>query len=975
MNKTKSNSYIQWFIGIFISIVLIITSLLNIPSIGFSSTSGNLSVSGITVSASTSSWTLTTGNATCTIKSTSKTSCGSTSYTQATASITLQNNSGGPGLFNCSVAGSNCDSISYTPSEFPCILNANSTVQISFKSATNNTNDSTLTISNITFSSATPITVTFKAVQDVVYTVDGNSITSDTTFTNKTNVETFSVAAPSIEGYLFVGWYNELDGSYLSSSLSTNLTCLDGSIIYPKYADANGTTYQTGDYIFDDLSIAAAFAKTGTKKVTLLKNATLTGSHTIPSGVTFVIPFNSDATTYTNAPARTDSFTSPSAFRTLTMDTNASLSVFGVLSVPAQVYRSDTRPSGPYGAIKMEGNSLIDLEAGSNLYCYGYIWGPGGLVHAKNGSTVYECFQLTGWRGGNATKDMNGNSYKVFPMNQYYIQNVEVALRFDAGSNEITFASIYASSTNVTTTVAFIGSNGMFVIGSGYLTKKYNPSIDSLEINIYGETTISYIHITLSALLFSVTMKSEDYVLPIMGGMIITIENGGIVNTGQDLEFHPGCVLNIKQGGVFNVSSGNSLYVYDFDEWTYDSKSFCNTSNAKGTNVHYTPSTRTKRNITNIPDAKMDINGLLEIKLNGGIYTSSGGANIISSEKTGRISFVSGPGSKTKVYEAIQYSNEVQETLYPSSADAPSGYVAISITSAKLKNGQSYINNGGEEFFETTSISAGEDVQYNATYDKWGPDPHISGTITITYKDYFSSKTFNREHQEDEAISMPTDAEARSEGLFNSSFAIKKWIYIGSIVRSYDVGQTNITDLPMVDSEIIFEAYYGGFFEDVYYQFTNSNSMVKIESGLHEVEQSMKQTTTQSVLVCGGDICLFDENGMLVKTDSNGNTERIYDNSSIDGQQYYLSNGIVQRGYGLVAVGQYLYYALYDGTIVRNATFYVLKTNNYYVNNIKVLEGTYYFDNNGRMWYGNTLIDDNHDFGLISSGITQGGGN
>ena len=60
------------------------------------------------------------------------------------------------------------------------------------------------------------------------------------------------------------------------------------------------------------------------------------------------------------------------------------------------------KPTGAYGQIKMNSGSQITVENGCNLYAWGYVTGSGN-VRITSGATVYECFQVTDWRGGSAT--------------------------------------------------------------------------------------------------------------------------------------------------------------------------------------------------------------------------------------------------------------------------------------------------------------------------------------------------------------------------------------------------------------------------------------------------------------------------------------------------------------------------------------------------------------------------------------------
>ena len=94
---------------------------------------------------------------------------------------------------------------------------------------------------------------------------------------------------------------------------------------------------------------------------------------------------------------------------------------------------------------------------------------------------------------------------------------------------------------------------------------------------------------------------------------------------------------------------------------------------------------------------------------------------------------------------------------------------------------------------------------------------------------------------------------------------------------------------------------------------------------------------------------------------------------------YNIEYGVVKGGIGLKESSGYLYYILEDGTAFKDGTIFIPddpnKLNDYYVNGIQVESGLYYFGPNGHMFYGNSLIDDEHPFVEITSGITQGGGN
>lgn len=81
---------------------------------------------------------------------------------------------------------------------------------------------------------------------------------------------------------------------------------------------------------------------------------------------------------------------------------------------------------------------------GGKLYCWGYITGK-GLVELKNGATEYEGFQLTCWRGGTAALNMNKNEQRVFPLSQYYIQNIETQLKINYGAQQFVTTGVSAN--------------------------------------------------------------------------------------------------------------------------------------------------------------------------------------------------------------------------------------------------------------------------------------------------------------------------------------------------------------------------------------------------------------------------------------------------------------------------------------------------------------------------------------------------
>lgn len=487
---------------------------------------------------------------------------------------------------------------------------------------------------------------------------------------------------------------------------------------------------------------AITFATTASEKKIVLANSggsLAAGTYTIPSGVTLLIPFDDAYTLYTSEPEATESsFVTPTAYRTLTMANGAKIVVNGAMSVSGKhcaKMGSNGLPSGPQGFVVMEKGSSITVNSGGNLYAWGYIVGEkrsantetpkGGAVTIKNGGKVYECFQVTDYRGGNATSSMASSTgdnlskgYKVFPMSQYYIQNVQVPMTLEAGAAEIGYMSVTVTLFGVQSApVPFIGSNGLFRIGSGSITKDYDEQNDRLVIDINGDLTMSTMTINIKVgAIGTVDLDSSQYVLPMAGNMTVNLNSGSTVTLTQDLALIPGGVLNIAEGATLNVgtsSKSQNLYVYDKEQWG----GYCYSSSVTYRPLDYAYDRFAKRTEASLVDAKILVNGTLDSTC-GYVYTTSGGANICS---TGTGMFKVGTlGTQTVTYQATQ-------------ADTTVSYAEISIAPAQLHNGQK----ANCTYVSTTSAASATTYYYCADCEMWATDDDAVAHI-INANGYFA---------------------------------------------------------------------------------------------------------------------------------------------------------------------------------------------------------------------------------------------
>ncbi len=541
-----------------------------------------------------------------------------------------------------------------------------------------------ITLTNVVLVSDVNATATFVPAENGTYTVDGKLITEEYSNT-QSSMTAYQVVATPAKGYQFLGWYNLTTGKCIATAASTALNIESDCTITAKFASKSVALFETGGQRFADLNEAVAYAQANKQsKITLATDGSISGNYTIPTGITLLIPFDAAGTLYTNAPAAIRTAPASKPFRTLTMSEGTSITVNGAISLGGRYYAAgggeQGRPVGDYGYIKMADNSSITVKNGGKLYAWGFISGSGSVL-AESGATVYEFYQIADFRGGSASSAM-GN--KVFPFSQYFVQNIEVPLTLNAGANEIVFSGVYAMSTTYTTSINFIGNDGMFKVVSGSFTKDYDEKTDRLVFTVNGKAALN----TLSLKLAGMSVNSASYVLPITNNITINIQSGN-VTINQDAALLAGVEVNIAEGAGLTVASGKNIYFYDSDEWNSDNFVW---GPCKFKSVAYAPGKAYTRSDKDLVDAKMDVNG--SVTAIGAIYTTKGGANICSSNGTGKYIQQGAPGKETATYQYNANGNNA---------------VTIPITAAKLHNADgSYADtkdkNSGTTFYYSNGV-------------------------------------------------------------------------------------------------------------------------------------------------------------------------------------------------------------------------------------------------------------------------------
>lgn len=368
-------------------------------------------------------------------------------------------------------------------------LAASESVKVYIKSGS--TTATKITMTNVALVSDVTATATFVPAENGTYTVDGKRITEEYSNT-QSSMTAYKVVATPADGYQFLGWYSLTTGKCIATAATTALNIESDCTVTAKFVSKSLALFETGGQRFADLNEAVAYAQAnGQSKITLATDGSISGTYTIPAGITLLIPFDEAGTLYTDAPAAIRTAPASKPFRTLTMSDGASITVNGAISLGGRYYAAggseQGRPVGDYGYIKMAENSSITVKNGGNLYAWGFISGSGSIL-AESGATVYEFYQIADFRGGTASSNMG---YKVFPFSQYFVQNIEVPLTLNAGANEQVYSGVYAMKTTYTTAINFIGDTGMFKVKSGSFTKDYDEKTDRLILSVNGEAELN----------------------------------------------------------------------------------------------------------------------------------------------------------------------------------------------------------------------------------------------------------------------------------------------------------------------------------------------------------------------------------------------------------------------------------------------------------------------------------------------------
>lgn len=957
-------STLKRFLSLMLCMCMVMALLTNVTMTAFAATSGTvtgladenigLSFSGDADNAWSASGTQIVGSATSTGGGCSDTHYSSTltitnnKTTKATLSFdyAIEQNSGTIQVGGTAVTAGG---------KFSKELEPNASIKVYIKSGSTSA-ATKITLTNVVLVSDVNATATFVPAENGTYTVDGKLITEEYSNT-QSSMTAYQVVATPADGYQFLGWYNLTTGKCIATAATTALNIESDCTVTAKFASKTAALFETGGQRFDDLGDAVSYAQANRQsKITLATDGSISGTYTIPTGITLLIPFDAAGTLYTDAPAAIRTTPTSKPFRTLTMSEGSSITVNGAISLGGRYFAAggsqQGRPVGDYGYIKMADNSSITVKNGGKLYAWGFISGSGSVL-AESGATVYEFYQIADFRGGSASSSMG---HGVFPFSQYFVQNIEVPLTLNAGANEVVYSGVYAMSTTYTTSINFIGDTGMFKVESGSFTKDYDEKTDRLVFTVNGEAALN----TLSLKLAGMSVDSANYVLPITNNITINIQSGN-VTINQDAALLAGVQVNIAEGAGLTVANGKNIYFYDRDEWNSDNFVW---GPCKFKSVAYAPGKAYNRSNNDLVDAKMDVNG--SVTAIGAIYTTAGGADICSSNGTGKYIQQGTPGTATATYQYNANDNNA---------------VTIPITAAKLHNADG-------TYTETATANAGDVINY--VNGVWGGEEPAELTVTF-------EANGNAEYPVEGTMEPQTVLEKTDTALNANTFTREGYNFTGwnteadGTGTSYADGATvNLTENTTLYAQWQF---LNGWFTDVngkqYYKDgeLQKTGWTVIDGNTYYLDTETGYAATGiTTLVPDGATeearCVFDAEGVF-QSDVTG----VY---SVGADTYWLNSGIIEEEAGLKRVvkenGEVNYYyfavqknleeregltlsAAVKSTMLDGKDCWLHKTNG-----LALPEWGYYFDENGVILHDedtgkNGILKDGEDLFYYVDGI------
>lgn len=369
--------------------------------------------------------------------------------------------------------------------------------------------------------------------------------------------------------------------------------------------------------------------------VALVNDYTLTKNVTVKKNTVLLLPCDIQNTCNTKLPRSAYPHVEEYAFRTLTVadgvriDVEGEMSVNAILSsVSGHQMHGTGAPYGGYAAVILGSGAEINVKG--TLYCHGYISGK-GTVTMNPASTLHETIQITDWRGGNISAELEA---KMYPFNQYYVQNVEAQVIFHYGARDMMATDIsFENQNHPMCDIPYITPDtaGLYRMHKGaMITRTYNASTDRIEYVLDGDVSLGNITINYEGQKIS----SEYYTLSLGNNVSLKVSNGKLTIPNK-YAMVAGAQLTVCPDGMVNIEKDGMLYVYDRKEWgIYAIKGYVLPLEYTMSNGHDNRSVRWTTNTRGddaasyekVKSAAIDVQGVM--KIFGQVMTTTSGADV-----------------------------------------------------------------------------------------------------------------------------------------------------------------------------------------------------------------------------------------------------------------------------------------------------------------------------------------------------------
>lgn len=548
-------------------------------------------------------------------------------------------------------------------------------------------------------------------------------------------------------GYMFRGW--KVNDNLVSCKATYTVIPASGATVEPVFVPAEEAVYGIDDARFADLDEALSTAGSiaaSNPVVVLLKDVTLSepATHTIPAGVTLLIPYKDNFSELQSIPEITTTATVLSAYRTLTLKEGVNIVVNGNICVSAKIMAAgggnkSAYPTGECGVINMANGGHIELNDGAHLYCWGYIKGQDmdqgnntqnvGTITVNAGAIVHEDFELGDWRGGTASSNIY--AYKdekhLFPFQSYALQNVEIPTTYTYGSRLVTFMAVNTGFGSIPFSVSMIGSaETLFLLkdAGSVIRKWYDPTTDLTCYELSGTAQLDALVMNLP---FVGDFNSGDCNLPVSNSMHIILADCNMT-LSKPLTVQAGAVVEIKSTATIDLTA--KIHLFDNDQWdkyihNYYFRSFNNLTSHKNRGAEDSKA--------GLEDAKFIIDGTLNVKSGQGyIYSTAGGANLMGNGG-GKIVFEGALPTAGNLWHVTVLNEKPYITWVPT-PEAAANLCNEDGSYTRSLTGASFYNVHGRWFHEEDKDEK-EDHTYFFTYMDNGNSGEDVGTAAVYSND------------------------------------------------------------------------------------------------------------------------------------------------------------------------------------------------------------------------------------------------